>query len=212
MNRNVIRCAVLFTVVVLALATSAEAYSYTANDFTDYDWGDGWYSIYCFTDVHAYEDTGEVTCRGSNPWWALHTCTLVMGMHFTATSTGRAYCSAEISLSYKLIAGTAKGAYSLLNIYLSLYNSAHTAELDSVCIFADDAVCTTGGQYDETSGTDYVDEYVQWDYTLQSGSTYYAVVKVYLRTFNGGYVYSSTGTRQSPTTMSADVAEISVYT
>lgn len=212
MKKHVIRLAVLLIVLVLTVSTSAEAYTYTANDTTDYDWADGTYSIWAFSWVTASTETGEATCRGSNIWNALHTCTLYIGMQFTPTSPGRAYCSAEISLSYKLIAGSVVGGYSYLDIYLCLYNNAKTSELDSACIFSDSAYCSTSGQYDEASGTDYVDENVHWDYTLQSSTTYYTVVKVYLRTFNGGYVFSSTGTRAVPTTMSADVAEICIYT
>lgn len=65
MKKHVIRLAVLLTVLVLTVSTSAEAYTYTANDTTDYDWADGTYSIWAFSWVTASTETGEATCRGS---------------------------------------------------------------------------------------------------------------------------------------------------
>lgn len=211
MMKNVIRLVAILAVLVMTFATVADAYSYTVDDATDYDWADGVYSIWAFDTVTASTDTGATTARGWNGYAALHTCTLWIGMEFTATSTGQAYCSAEMSTSWKLIAGTAVGAYAYLDIYLVLMNSARSTELDSELIFTKHEYCSSG-EYEEISGTDYVDETEQWSYTLQSSTTYYAVVKIYIRTYNGGYAFSYSGTHENPTALSVDVAEISVYT
>ncbi len=80
--------------------------------------------------------------------------------------------------------------------------------LESDYIWYDDAYCSSAGDYDYANGTPYLEESTRWSYTLQSSTTYFAVVELYIRLFNGGYAYSYTGSIGFPTILSSDIAEI----
>jgi hypothetical protein len=211
-KRNEIRIVVILTLAVLAVASTADAYTYTADDSTDYDWADGVYSIFTFSSVSLDTDTGEMKACGGNGWYALHTCKLWMAMEFTAPSTGRVHCSADLSLSYNLIAGKTAGGYSSMQINLVLMDSSHNP-LETDQIYYREAYYSSGDDYVNELGTPAISEAVYWSYTLQSSTVYYATVEIYIKLFNGGWAFSYAGDVDpwNPTILSCDVSEIYVY-
>jgi hypothetical protein len=198
-------------IVVIGFSSSVAAYTYTANDNTHYDYGYFYGSVYAYADVTKNENNGELKLRGGWAYQSLHHCVMRMALEFTPSTSGRTHCSAEMSLSYKLFAGTAYGGFSYLYIRLVLLDSSKNP-LESIQIWSAGAYCIVGGQWFTTAGNPGISNSVYWQYSLQSGTTYYAAVEMYSEVYWGGYAMSSAGTLAVPTILSCDVSEISVYT
>ena len=182
------------------------AYTYTANDGTNYDYADWIGSPFAYNSVSASTSNGQLKLYGGWIFMSLQSCKMQMDFEFMPSTTGRAHCSADISLSYKLIAGTAYGAFSYLYIRLVLLDSSRNP-IESIQIWSDGAYCISAGDYFTTSGTPWISENVYWSYTLQQGTTYYAAVELYSMVYNGGWARSA-----ADSVLVCDVSEISVYT
>jgi hypothetical protein len=201
----------MFIVIPLIQATQVNAaYFFVQTDDTGYSDGRvvGSPPI-CFYDYSTDNGTGYMQVKGDhNIPFGLEECKIEIIMRFRPTESGSFRVGATWTVSYLLETNFPVGS-AVLYIKYVLYSDSYNG-LESKTRNTWSISTPLWGGYHSTSGiyTRSAEDYIQFQYSLQSGTWYRMAVEIHLTLDGEANAWSQAG---YPNALSVDVAEIAVW-